>query len=500
MRFGFSGLEIGSILGKTREKEQKSSRLCTEILPADTGSAIEYFDGAPRRCISRLASAYTYSFMFGISNNDRRCMEIAKAEIISQFSTANSNNLPSIDQARSAASLKLAELSPPDRIQELAYVVAHDTVGYGPISMLLEDRKNIEEIEISSPESPIVVYSTRYGRCITNLAFSGEAAFRGAINRMVLDSDKEISESTPIVDAQVADLRLHAQIRPYAISGAAASIRIGGRKEIDLSYLISKRTASSQMLSYLWMAMECRYNLIVSGAPASGKTTFLGALRSFFPSNEKVITVEEDVNEINSHGILNTVALYGSRYGLVTPKEQVINALRMRPGRIVIGEMRGDEARDLFMGANIGISFAATMHSNEGGMQILRKLMVRPMSVDIKGLGALDIAIYMKQADVNRRFVSGIFEYRWLSRAETDIGEPLGEEDMVKVSELAQNGIFDRHALAESKLIGCYCRIHGISAKDALKEFDRRSRRIEKSAGDDGSKSVEKEVMRYAGW
>ena len=303
MRFRFRSLEIGSILGKAREKEQKSSRLCTEILHADAGSPIEYFDGPPPRCISRLASAYTYSFMFEIGNKDRRCMEIAKAEIISQFSSANSHNLPGIDQARRAASLKLAELSPPDRIQELSYIVAHDTVGYGPISMLLEDRKNIEEIEISSPESPIVVYSTRYGRCITNLAFSGEAAFRGAINRMILDSDKEISESTPIVDAQVEDLRLHAQIRPYAISGAAASIRIGGRKEIDLSYLISKRTASSQMLSYLWMAMECRYNLIVSGAPASGKTTFLGALSAFFPSNEKVITVEEDVNEINSHGI-----------------------------------------------------------------------------------------------------------------------------------------------------------------------------------------------------
>lgn len=500
MRFGFEGLRIGNILRKANEKEQKASRLGTSILKVDNGSEIECIEGMPRRRISRLSNGYTYSFLFEIDKNDMRCMELAKAEIISQFSSDNSPAIPSIAQARNAATLKLSEIAPPDRIPQLSYIVAHDTVGYGPISMLMEDRQSIEEIEISSPESPIVVYSTRYGRCITNLAFSGEFAFRGAINRMVSDTEKEISEATPIVDAQVADLRLHAQIKPYAVSGAAASIRIGGRKEIDLSYLISKRTATPQILAYLWLAMECRYNLIVSGAPASGKTTFLSALNAFFPSNEKVITIEEDVNEINSHGILNTVALYGSRYGSVTPKEQTINALRMRPGRIVIGEMRGDEAKDLFMGANIGISFAATMHSNEGGMQILRKLMVRPMSVDIKGLSALDMAVYMKQADVSRRFVSGIFEYRWLSRAEIEEGEFIGDEDMVKAVEMAPNGIFDKHALAESKLVSCYCRTHGISVKDAIKEFDRRSKLIEKSAGEEGCRSVEKEVIGYNGW
>ena len=500
MRFGFESLRIENIIRKAPVKEQNTSRLGTVTVHSEAGSAIEYIEGTPRRCISKLANGYIYSILFNINKNDLRCMEISKAAIISQFSSDNPAVLPGIAQARQAAALKLSEIAPPDRVPHLSYIVAHDTVGYGPISMFLEDSKGIEEIEISSPDSPIVVYSTKYGRCITNMAFSGEFAFRSAINRMVLDTDKEISETTPIVDAQVADIRLHAQIKPYAISGAAASIRIGGRKEIDLSYVISKRTASAQVLSYLWLAMECRYNLIVSGAPASGKTTFLSSLNSFFPSNEKVITIEEDVNEINSHGILNTVALYGSRYGSVTPKEQTINALRMRPGRIVIGEMRGDEAKDLFMGANIGISFAATMHSNEGGMQILRKLMVRPMSVDIKGLSALDVAVYMKQEDVNRRFVSSISEYRWLSRAETEEGERLGEDDMVKVVELAHDGIFDRHALGESKLISCYCRVHGISVKDAVKEFDRRSKLIEKSIGTDGSRSIEKEIIRYTGW
>lgn len=500
MRLGLEHIRLNGILGKPPAAQQKPSRLGTIILPPYGGAAVECVEGIPRRCISRLANGYTYSFMLDISQSDVRGMEAAKARIISLFSSNDLQGLPSLPEVRRAAQEELLNTVSPEKAPWLSYVIAHDTVGYGPISMFMEDKQNIEEIEIGSPESPIIIYSTKYGRCITNAKFSSEPAFRSAINRMIIDTDKEISETTPIVDAQVADLRVHAQIRPYAVSGAAASIRMGGKKEIGLSYMLAKKAVTPHALSYLWMAMECGYNMIISGAPASGKTTFLSALNAFMPSNEKVITIEEDVNEMSNQGFLNVVALYGSRYGSVTPKEQVINALRMRPRRIIIGEMRADEARDLFMGANIGISFAATMHSNEGGMQILKKLMVRPMSVDPRGLGALDIAVYMRQADISQRLVCGIFEYRWLSRAETDDGEKIGEDELVKIVDIVTNGVFDRSALQESKMIDCYCRINGISAKEAIKEFDRRSKLIEKSAQGQDSRSVEKSVAGYLGW
>ncbi len=482
------------------EREPRLSKLGTIVSKSENGSVVEEAGAVPRRAILKSANGYLYSLLLDISGHDIKCMEISKEFVISSVATNNSESRPTINDAAQLAKLRLSSLVPPDRVEALSYVVAHDTAGYGPISMILEDKQNIEEIEINSPQSPVIVYSTKYGRCITNLRFSGEFAFRSAINRMIAENEKEINENTPIIDAQVADLRLHAQMRPYAVSGATASIRVGGRKEIDLGYLLDRHTATPDILAYLWLAIECKYNMIVSGAPASGKTTLLSALNAFVPSNEKVITVEEDVNEIKGSGIGNVIALYGSRYNSVTPKEQVINALRMRPSRIIIGEMRGDEAKDLFMGANIGISFAATMHSNEGGMQILKKLMVKPMCIDIKGIGALDIAIYMKQVDISRRTISGISEYRWLSRAETSEGTCLGDEDMVQVNEIIKECRIDRSALKESKLVGTYSRINGITAKDTLREFEKREKLIEKSADHSRSNSVEEAIRKYYGW
>ena len=344
--------QITGILNKKIEKEPRVSRLGMIISKSDAGNVIEEAGALPGRAISRSANGYVYSFLLDVSSHELKCMEISKEFVISSLAAALSEKRPTIGDSLQLARLKLSSLVPPGRIEPLSYIVAHDTAGYGPISMILEDKQNIEEIEINSPQSPIIIYSTKYGRCITNLRFSSEFAFRSAINRMITETEKEINENTPIIDAQVSDLRVHAQIRPYAISGATASIRVGGRKEIDLGYLLSKQTATPDTMAYLWLAIESKFNMIVSGAPASGKTTLLSALNAFVPTNEKVITIEEDVNEINSAGIGNVVALYGSRYNSITPKEQVINALRMRPSRIIIGEMRGEEAKDLFMGAN----------------------------------------------------------------------------------------------------------------------------------------------------
>lgn len=492
--------QISSIFGKKTVAEPRFSRLGISVSKSEVGNVIEEGAFLPKRAVCKSSKGYLYSFFIELNRHELKCAEISKEFVISSLSTTYSEKRPSISDALQIAKTKLSSMVPPDRIEPLAYIVAHDTAGYGPISMILEDKHNIEEIEINSLQSPITVYLAKYGRCITNLQFSSEHSFRSAINRMIADNEKEISENTPIIDAQVADARVHAQIKPYAISGATASIRIGGRKEINLDYLLEKRTAGPEILAYLWLAMESKYNMIVSGAPASGKTTLLGALSTFVPTNEKIITIEEDVNEIRGNGVGNMVALYGSRFNSITPKEQVINALRMRPSRIIIGEMRGDEAKDLFMGANIGISFAATMHSNEGGMQILKKLLVKPMCVDPKGIGALDIAVYMKQVDISARAISGISEYKWLSRAEVPEGVKIGDDDMVQVNEIIRDFKMDKSALKESKLIYNYSRTNGITQKEALREFEKRTKLIESSADKGKTDSVECAVRKYAGW
>ncbi len=487
-----------SLFREKKRTEESRSKIGFLLLQPESGNAIEETGCYPPRSISKSGNGYLYSLSGSLSANDVRCIEVAKAQLLAYACSLPSRSLLSIQEAQSIAKSRLLGIASPEKADFLAYLVAHDTAGYGPISILLEDRHNIEEIEVNSPGSNIVVYSTRYGRCITNLRFAGEYPFRSAINRMIRDTEKELSESTPIIDSQVGDTRIHAQIRPYALSGAAASIRVGGRKEIDLNYLLKSGTATPDMLAYLWLAFESRQNLIVSGAPASGKTTLLSALTSMMPTNEKIVTIEEDINEIRCSSAYNMVGLYGSRYNSVSPKEQVINSLRMRPGRIIVGEMRGDEARDLFMGANIGISFAATMHSNEGGMQILKKLMVKPMCVETKSLSMLDIAVYMRQVDISRRSISGIFEYRWLSRGEISEGTDIAGEDMVTVTDIVSESMPDRPSIRESKAVSAYARMRGISQKDAIKEFERRSRLISNCFKE--GKDTVKEIAKYSGW
>ncbi len=498
--FADIGNRINALLGKQQMDIERGAKLGFCFERAEATDRIEEF-GYPLRAITKSGNGYMYSIYADIRPDELRKAENTKGKIISILSSSDAAYERDIENVKALAKSVLSSVASPERIDMLSYIIAHDTAGYGPISILMEDRHNIEEIEINSPDSCISVFLPRYGRCLTNLRFAGAQQFRSTINRMISNTEKELSDGTPIIDAQIENLRLHAQIKPYALSGAAATIRIGGRKDINLRYLMENRTADADMLAYLWIAFEAKQNMVISGAPASGKTTLLSALAAFVPSNEKIITIEEDINEINSTGMNNVVGLYGSRYGSINPKEQVINSLRMRPGRIFLGEMRGEEARDLFMSANLGISFAATMHSNEGGMQILKKLIVKPMCVEIKSLSMLDIAVYMKQADISRRSLSSISEYRWLSRAETMEGTEVSEEEMVNICDIASGAVLDRSALKESKVIGSYARMHGITVKDALKELDRRSKFIATKATDTGVyKSVEEAVKMYEGW
>lgn len=477
---------------------QQRARMGFQVGIPHSENIVEDFGGIPRKGIAKAGHGYCYSLFCALAGSDIRCAEIAKEHVISCIVAMGQR--PSIQQAREIAKSRLLSLTSPEKAETISYLVAHDTIGYGPISILMESSQDIEEIEINSPNSWITLCSPRYGRCITNMKFDSEASFRSTINRMAIEMDKELNESTPIIDVQVANMRVHAQIRPYAVSGAAASIRVGGRKEINLEYLIRNGTISPEALAYLWIALECKHNLIVSGAPASGKTTFLSSLAAFVPANEKIITVEEDINEIKAAGPSNVIALYGSRYNSVTPKEQVINSLRLRPSRIIVGEMRGEEAKDLFMGANIGVSFAATMHSNEGGMQVLKKLLVKPMSVESRSLSALDISIYMKQADLSKRVVSDICEYRWLSRAETTEGEDVCGDDLVKVVQVYDISGMKLPELAGSKIIAAYMRAHRITASAAMKEYGRRVKLLSLPLRERGSCDIEKSISEYLGW
>jgi len=412
-----------------------------------------------------------------IKKNEAELLELTKFSVIEELSKKELNDFRDFEAAKNIAIAELSKSMPLDRAAKLALLVAYDTVGYGPISILLEDRSNIEEIEINSPTGLICIYHSRYGRCTTNLRFNSEEQFRITINRFIYDSDKELNESTPIIDAQVGESRLHAQIKPYSISGACATIRLNGRKETNIEHLLSSKTTNFDELAYLWMAIEVRSNIIISGAPASGKTTMLISLLSFVPRYLRAITIEEDVNELKFYSnVSSIVSLYGSKQkNSISTKEQVINALRMRPDLLIVGEMRGDEAKELFAGANLGIPFFTTMHSNDSEMSLIKRLLVRPMAVDPQAISSLDISIQMSNKGVDCREIGEIAEYKWLSRAEIlDGGIQVGE-DMVKIESVSLNSTINPNLLKESKVVGKYSANNGITKALAIRELKKRA-------------------------
>ncbi len=476
-------------------------------LAQDYETVLQSFGIVPRT-IGKKGSRTLYVVAGGmarLTRQEEECAEEAKALVVEKLSEGDDEiGMHQFSRAKEMTQSFLSARMAPERSNLVSYIVAHDTVGYGPISMLLEDRQKLEEIEINAPSASISVFHVDYGRCETNLSFRGEREFRHCINKMIYEVDKELSEDSPIVDAQVESARVHAQMRPYALSGAAASIRIGDQKMICFDYLIKKQTTSFETLAYMWMTMDAGMNVLVAGSPASGKTTLMSALFSFIPRSERLITIEEDVNELKAKiDINNTVELYGSKYmgAVTTTREQVINALRMRPDRLVVGELRGSEAQELFAGANLGVPFMTTMHSNEGGMEIVKKLMIKPMAVQAGAISSLDIALYMRHTDLSRRLLSDIYEYRWLSKAETmELGSTIAESDSVDVFAVVENGELDRTALLKSKVIDAFSRKNGISARLALKELDKRASYLGELYVSRGDSAALTEAIQVYGW
>ena len=325
----------------------------------------------------------------------------------------------------------------------LAKIVAADTAGFGPVEFLWMDGSgDLEEVEINHPAREIAVYHRRHGRCTTNLALRGEKQFRRVMNAILRPIGSSLDNVHPAADAQLPDgSRLHAQIYPLALSGASANIRFFSEGGWTIPMMVRSGTVSAEMGAFLWMAVESRkISMVITGPPAAGKTSLLSALLAFLPKGERVISVEEEMNELRFYdAFIDWVPLRGayeerkqeaarraqSVSSLKTPIEQVINALRMRPDRIIVGELRGAEAQKLFSGANLGMPFMATMHSSERGTAVVKRLHSPPMSVPAEALSQLDLVVSMTMDAEKRRRVAEISELAWRSRGH--FPEGLGE-------------------------------------------------------------------------
>ena len=252
-----------------------------------------------------------------------------------------------------------------NRTRMLEWVVS-DILGYGPLEPLLQDA-NITEIMVNGPK---MVYIERYGKIEkTNVAFENDAHLMRIIDRIVSPIGRRVDEASPMVDARLPNgYRVNATIPPLALDGPLLTIRKFAQTPYTAHDLIANGTMTPQLVTFLKACVEARINLVISGGTGCGKTTLLNVVSAFIPNNERIITIE-DTAELQMKQ--EHVARVEKRppnvegKGEVTIRQLVINALRMRPDRIIVGEARGGEALDMLQAMNTGHDGSmTTIHSN----------------------------------------------------------------------------------------------------------------------------------------
>ncbi|HTP11007.1 MAG TPA: CpaF family protein [Anaerolineae bacterium] len=255
---------------------------------------------------------------------------------------------------------------PEDDFNILLTAVADEVIGYGPIGPYLRDA-TVSEVMVNGWQQ---VYIERKGKLIeTEIRYKDDAAVLRAIDNIVLPLGRKIDRSHPLVDARLPDgSRVNAIIPPCALNGPTVTVRKFPAKRLTVEDLISFGSMTQQTAEFLRACVAARLNIIVSGGTGSGKTTLLNVISSFIPSDERICTVEDSAElQLNQPHVvrLETAPALPDGSGEITIRDLVRNALRMRPERIVVGEVRGGEALDMLQAMNTGHDGSlATVHAN----------------------------------------------------------------------------------------------------------------------------------------
>src|SRR5216110_1428508 len=250
--------------------------------------------------------------------------------------------------------------------QQLAREVLNEVFGLGPLEPLLED-PTISDILVNTHKQ---VYVERAGLLEkTNVVFKDDDHLMQIIERIVSAVGRRVDESSPMVDARLADgSRVNCIIPPLAIDGPSLSIRRFGHVPLQPDDLLANHTLTPQMLELLKGAIKARLNIVISGGTGSGKTTMLNCLSGFIPERERIVTIEDsaELHLKQAHVVrLECRPPNVEGKGAVKQRQLVINCLRMRPDRIVVGEVRGEEALDMLQAMNTGHDGSlTTIHAN----------------------------------------------------------------------------------------------------------------------------------------
>jgi len=244
--------------------------------------------------------------------------------------------------------------------------ILHEVLGLGPLEPLLADQ-TVNDILVNGFKQ---VFVERYGHLeLTSVRFKDDAHLKKIIERIVSRVGRRIDESSPMVDARLPDgSRVNAIIPPLAIDGPSLSIRKFSKDPLQLHHLVEKQSLTPEIGELLKAIVQARLNVLISGGTGSGKTTLLNVLSGFIPNNERIVTIEDaaELQLRQDHVVrLETRPANIEGKGEVAQRELVKNALRMRPDRIILGEVRGAECLDMLQAMNTGHDGSlTTVHAN----------------------------------------------------------------------------------------------------------------------------------------
>jgi pilus assembly protein CpaF len=323
--------------------------------------------------------------------------------------------------------------------------VQSDILGYGPIEPLLNDG-SITEVMVNGPKD---VYIERHGVIErTAVSFEDNAHLMRIIDRIVSPLGRRIDESSPMVDARLPNgYRVNATIPPLSLEGPLLTIRKFAQTPFTAQDLIANGTFSPNLVAFLKASAEARVNIVISGGTGTGKTTLLNVVSAFIPATERIITIEDtaELQMKQDHVIrveYRPPNIEGK--GEVTIRRLVINALRMRPDRIIVGEARGGEALDMLQAMNTGHDGSmTTIHSN-GPRDTLRRIetmvLMAGTELTLRAIreqvaSALDLVIHMDRMRDGTRRVTKVTEVQGME------GETIVMQDLFEFAQTGfQNG------------------------------------------------------------
>ena len=360
-------------------------------------------------------------------------------------------------------------------LDRLSRKFLRDINGYGEIDPLIQDDE-LEEIMIIGTGKPIFVYHRKYGMMKTNIQFKDEQEIRDLIDIIARQINRRIDQESPILDGRLVDgSRINATIPPVSADGPSLTIRKFKRDPLTIIDLINSKTMSIELAAFFWLCIDGlgvkSANAIISGGTSSGKTTTLNALSAFINPKERIITIEDtlELQIPHEHVIrMETRPANIENRGELTMNDLVKNSLRQRPDRIIVGEVRADEAITLFTALNTGHSGFGTLHSNDARETITR-LTNPPMSVPEIMIQAIDFIIMQ-----NRIYTPSGVSFRRISEVAEVVGMEEGTVQLNKIfqwnpeRDLIENVGITSHTLAQ------IANLSGYGINDLYNEIDNR--------------------------